>query len=83
MLKGAVAGTSPTGPWTGGRTGAQTLERSVGLGRGEEGWDPKLCVPKMAQQDFPDCKFRFFPLWSLWCGEGEAVLGKGSPPPGF
>ena len=24
MLKGAVAGTSPTGPWTDGRTGART-----------------------------------------------------------
>ena len=24
MLKGAVAGTSPTGPWTDGQTGAQT-----------------------------------------------------------
>ena len=27
--------------------------------------DLKVCVPKMAQQDFPNGKFRFFPLWSL------------------
>ena len=25
-------------------------------------WDPKFCEPKMAQQDFPYWKFRFFPL---------------------
>ena len=24
-------------------------------------WDPKLCVPKMARQDCPDWKSRFFP----------------------
>ena len=33
-----------------------------------EVWDPKVCVPKMAQPDFPDCKFRFFPRWSLRSG---------------
>ena len=32
------------------------------------GGDPKLCVPQMARSDFPGCKFRFFPRWSLWHG---------------
>ena len=50
----------------------------MGEGRGGGGvWDPKVCVPKMARSDFPDCKFRFFPRWSLWSGEG----GGGAPPP--
>ena len=33
-------------------------------------WDPKVCVPKMARPDFPDCKFRFFPRLSLCSGGG-------------
>ena len=24
-------------------------------------WDPKVCVPKMARSDLPNCKLRFFP----------------------
>ena len=28
----------------------------------------------MAQSDFPDCKFRFFPQWSLWFGGGGGLL---------
>ena len=27
---------------------------------------PEGCVSKMAQPDFPDCEFRFFPRWSRW-----------------
>ena len=52
-------------------------------GRGGEGegiLDPKLGVPKMARQDFPSCKFRCFPLESLWSGERGRGFG-GSPPP--
>ena len=36
-----------------------------------------MWVPKMARPDFPDCKFRFFPRWSLWSAGG----GGGNPPP--
>ena len=54
-----------------------------GGGGGEGVLDPKLDVPIMASPDFPYCKFRFFPLWSLWSGEGGGVLGEGSPPIGF
>ena len=45
--------------------GFENLGGGGGLRRGcirrEEGevWDPKFCVPKMAQQDFPSGKFRF------------------------
>ena len=35
---------------------------------GGGGWDPTVCVPKMAQQDFPDCKFCFLERWPLWSG---------------
>ena len=46
-------------------------------------WDPKICVPKMARPDFPFCKFRFFPRWSLWSGGagGGSRGGGGGPPP--
>ena len=27
-----------------------------------------MCVTTMAQQDFPNGKFRFLPRWSLWSG---------------
>ena len=30
-----------------------------GVGRGEGGWDPQICVPKMAQQDFSNGNFVF------------------------
>ena len=43
------------------------------------GGDPKFCVPKMAQQDFPNGTFHFFPRWSLWSGGGSR--GGGDPPP--
>ena len=50
-----------------------------GLGRGA-----KVCVPKIARSDFPDCKFRFFPRWSLWSGfGGRGCGGRGSFPLGF
>ena len=39
--------------------------------------DPKICILKMARQQFPYHKFRFFPRWSLWSGEGG---GGGLPP---
>ena len=53
---------------------------SSGGGEGEGILDPKLGVPKMARQDFPSCKFRCFPLESLWSGERGRGFG-GSPPP--
>ena len=43
----------------------------VGEGGGL-GLGPKVCVPKMARPDFPNCKFCFFPH------EGPFGLGKGS-----
>ena len=44
-------------------------------------WDPKVCVPKMARQDFT-CKFRFFPPQSLRSGgRGVQGGGGGNPPP--
>ena len=36
--------------------------------RGGGGLGPKICVPKMVRQDFPNGKFRFFPRRSLWSG---------------
>ena len=36
----------------------------------------KFCVPKMARQVFPSCKFRFFPRWSLWSWGGGSPLPK-------
>ena len=46
--------------------GRRTLEE----GGGEGIWVPKIYVPKLARSDFPDCKFRFLPRWSLWSGGG-------------
>ena len=40
--------------------------------------DPKVCIPEMAQPEFPCCKFRVFPQWSLRSGEGGG--GGGAPP---
>ena len=34
----------------------------------------------MARQNFPYCKFRFFPLESLWSGEGEGGSRGGVSP---
>ena len=45
--------------------GRAVLKGGVG---GEGVWNPKVCVPKMARQDFPSCEFHFFPRWSLWSG---------------
>ena len=59
-------------PFTGG-----SIRRGGG---GAGGWDPKVCVPKMTQQDFPNGKFRCFPRWSLWSG-GEGGGGYPPPPP--
>ena len=42
---------------------------------GGGGWDPKVCVPKLARSHFPDCKSHFFPRWSLSLGGGG-----GAPP---
>ena len=40
-----------------------TLEERKGGGV----WDPKVCIPKMARSDVPDCEFCFFfPRWSPW-----------------
>ena len=46
---------------------------------GEGGLGPKRTT--MAQQDFPDCKLRFFPRWSLWSCGGGGVQGRGGAPP--
>ena len=44
-------------------------------------WDRNVGVPKMAQSDVPNSKFRFFPRWSLWLGggggPGQALLIRG------
>ena len=48
------------------RRGGQGSIRTGGGGV----WDQKVCAPKMARPDFPFCKFRFFPRWSLGSGEG-------------
>ena len=45
--------------------------------KGGGSWDPKNCVPKRARPDFPSCRFRFFPRWSLWWGGGGAPEGEG------
>ena len=43
-------------------TPRQGRQGSIRGGGGRGGvWDPKVCVPKMAQPDFPNGKFRFFP----------------------
>ena len=31
-------------------------------------WVPNVCASKMARPEFPDCKFRSLPRWSLWSG---------------
>ena len=49
-------------------------------------WSPKDCVAKMAQPDFPNGKFRFFPRRALWLGGGGAegdFRGRGPPPLAF
>ena len=45
--------------------GRNVLEQRIG---GEGGANVR--VPKMAQSDFPNGKFRFFPRWSLWSWGG-------------
>ena len=72
----------PEAPWGGGGGGVR--EGPLGGGgvlEGEEGgvWDVKDCVPKMAQSDFPDGKFRFFPRRSFWSGGGGPGGAGGSP----
>ena len=47
---------------------------------GGGGWGPTVRVPKMAPPDFPDCKFRFLPRWSLWSGGGGGWSRGGNPP---
>ena len=47
-----------------------TTTRNVNVSGGGGGGDPKVCVPKRAQSDFPNRKFRLFPRWSLWSGGG-------------
>ena len=39
----------------------------------------KIVYPKPAQPDFPDCKFRFFPRWSLWSVGGGGPGGRTLP----
>ena len=51
------------------------------MGGGGRCRKPRICVPKMARSDFPDCKFCFLPRWSLWSGKGGG--GEGVPPLGF
>ena len=44
-------------------------------------WDPKVCVPKMAQSEFPNCKFRFFPRRSLARATVRALKATETTPP--
>ena len=46
-----------------------------GGGWGSGVWDPEVSGTEMAQSDFPCSKFRFFPRWSLWSGEGGRGFG--------
>ena len=60
----------------------QPLVRKRARSWGRKGvWDPKVCVPEMARQDFPNGKFRFFPRWLLWSGGGGGWSMGGTPPP--
>ena len=52
--------------------GMPELEGGV-WGGGGVVWDSKVCGPKMARPDFANNKFRFFPRWSLWSGEGGSA----------
>ena len=56
----------------GGGGGRDVLEERRKGGSGTQKFVPKVCVPRMARQDFPNGKFRFFARWSLWSG-GEGV----------
>ena len=58
---------------------AELLSKALaGVGGGGV-WDPKVCVPKMAQSDFPGFECRPFPRWSLWYWGGSRCGGV--PPP--
>ena len=57
-------------------SGRRLLEERGGGGV----WDPKVCVPEMARQDFPNGKFRFFPRWPLWSWGGGGVSSCGCQP---
>ena len=48
---------------------------------GEGGLGPKSLCTKMGGPDFPDCKVRFFPRWSLWSRGGGVLWGEGVNPP--
>ena len=61
------------------RFGKSTCRGFWGGFGGKGLWDPKVCVPKMAQPDVPFCKFRLFPRWLLRSGGGEPP----PPPCGF
>ena len=43
--------------------------------KGGGGSGTKFCVPKMAESDFPDYRFRCFPRWSLWSVWGGGGVG--------
>ena len=49
--------------------------RQAHISRGRGGvWEPKVCAPKLAQQESP--QFRCLPRWSLWSfGGGGGVWG--------
>ena len=52
------------------------MRREEGMGSGT----PKVGAPKMARSDFPNCKFRCYPRWSLWSGAGRGgARGRGGP----
>ena len=60
----------PAAPWSSrgrGPEGYTARRPLLGGGRGGRGGGAaKVYVPKMAQSDFPNGKYRFFPRWSLW-----------------
>ena len=59
-----------------GKRGGGGVLDGGGGGKGRV-WDPQLCAPKKARQDFPCCKISFFPTTvTLVCKEGG-----GGPPP--
>ena len=71
-----------------GRGGQGSIRGEGGGGRGGDGggWNPKVCVPKMAHQIFPMGNFVFFPtLVTLvrrggWGGPGGGGLPYGARP---
>ena len=80
-LEGGGGGSPPLPmhPWEVGGCQSLPMPRDVLEARGEGGLG-RISVPKMAPADFPNCKFRVFPRWSLWFGAGGSSGGGAYPP---